>query len=218
MGEVEEIKNGYGSRPVEWLFNNHHIDKRWCLIHSTHLTETETANIAQSKAVVGLCPITESSLGDGIFNGVNFKKNEGKFGFGTDSNIQIDLRAEMRTFEYSQRLKHQARAVLATETKSTGRYLHTHASKSAAVALGRKSGCIEVGNYADLAELPHFNPDLEGLTNDMALDSWIFAPSGSSIENLWSAGRHIVKNKIHIKRDKIKEDYIKTIKKLRSRI
>ena len=218
MGEVEEIKNGYGSRPVEWLLNNHHIDNRWCLIHSTHLTETETTAIAQSKAVVGLCPITESSLGDGIFNGVNFKKNEGKFGFGTDSNIQIDLRAEMRTFEYSQRLKHQARAVLATETQSTGRYLHAHASKSAAIALGRKSGCIEVGNYADLAELPHFNPDLEGLTNDMALDSWIFAPSGSSIENLWSAGRHIVKNKIHIKREKIKEDYTKTIKKLRSRI
>jgi formimidoylglutamate deiminase len=115
-------------------------------------------------------------------------------------------------------LKHQARAVLATEAQSTGRFLHEHASRSAAIALGRKSGCIEVGYYADLAELPHCNPDLEGLTNDMALDSWIFAPNGSSIENLWSAGRHVVKSKVHIKREKIKKDYIETIKKLRSRI
>jgi hypothetical protein len=52
----------------------------------------------------------------------------------------------------------------------------------------------------------------------MALDSWIFAPNGSSIENLWSAGRHVVKSKVHIKREKIKKDYIETIKKLRSRI
>lgn len=218
MGEVDEIRNGYGARPVEWLLNNYQVDKHWCLIHSTHLTDEETAKIAQSEAIVGLCPITESSLGDGIFNGVNFKKNRGRFGFGTDSNIQIDLRGEMRTFEYSQRLKHQARAVLATEMQSTGRFLHEQAAKSAAIALGRKSGVIDIGYYADIAELPHLNPDLEGLKHDMALDAWIFAPNGSSVENLWSAGRHIVKNKKHVKRVKITKEYFKTIKKLRSRI
>ena len=218
IGEVEEIKDGYGQRPVEWLFNNHNIDDRWCLIHATHLTDLETQNIAKSNSVIGLCPITESSLGDGIFNGSFFIKENGSFGFGTDSNIQIDLRGEMRTFEYSQRLKHQARAILASESQSTGRVLHEQASNSAAKALGRKSGKIALGNYADLAELPIGNPDLESLSNDMALDAWIFSPNGPAIENLWSAGRHIVKNKTHIKREKIKENYIRIIKKLRSNI
>ena len=218
IGEIEEIKNGYGKRPVEWLFDNHNIDDRWCLIHATHLTELETKNIAKSSAVVGLCPITESSLGDGIFNGALFAKENGSFGFGTDSNIQIDLRAEMRTFEYSQRLKHQARAVLASETKSTGRVLHEQANNSSAKALGRKSGKIALGYYADIAELPIGNPDLESLTDDMALDAWIFSSNSAAIENLWSAGRHIVKNKTHVKREKIKENYMRTIKKIRSNI
>ena len=214
--EVDEIKGGYGATPVEWLFNNHEVNNRWCLIHSTHLTDIETRSIAKSKAIVGLCPITESSLGDGIFNGIIFSKEKGSYGFGKDSNIQIDLRAEMRTFEYSQRLKHKARAVLATETKSTGRILHEQANKSSATALGRNSGKIAIGYLADIAELPLGNPDLEGLKNDMALDAWIFSPDSTSVENLWSAGRHIVKSRSHINKEIITKKYMKVIKKLRS--
>ena len=214
--EIDEIKAGYGATPVEWLFNTHKVDDRWCLIHSTHLTDIETISIAESKAIVGLCPITESSLGDGIFNGIIFAKEKGSYGFGTDSNIQIDLRAEMRTFEYSQRLKHRARAVLATEAKSTGRILLEQANKSSATALGRNSGKIAVGYLADLAELPLGNPDLEGLKTDMALDAWIFSPDSTSVENLWSAGRHIVKNRNHINKEIITKKYMKVIKKLRS--
>jgi formimidoylglutamate deiminase len=52
----------------------------------------------------------------------------------------------------------------------------------------------------------------------MALDAWIFSSNSAAIENLWSAGRHIVKNKTHVKREKIKENYMRTIKKIRSNI
>ena len=124
----------------------------------------------------------------------------------------------MRTFEYSQRLKHKARAVLATEAKSTGRILLEQANKSSATALGRNSGKIAVGYLADLAELPLGNPDSEGLKTDMALDAWIFSPDSTSVENLWSAGRHIVKNRNHINQEIITKNYIKVIKKLRSDI
>ena len=113
-------------------------------------------------------------------------------------------------------MKHKARAVLATETKSTGRILHEQANKSSATALGRNSGKIAIGYLADIAELPVGNPDLEGLKNDMALDAWIFSPDSTSVENLWSAGRHIVKNRSHINKEIITKNYLKVIKKLRS--
>ena len=42
------------------------VDERWCLIHATHIEPTEIERIAQSRAVVGLCPATEANLGDGL--------------------------------------------------------------------------------------------------------------------------------------------------------
>src|SRR3954465_1564587 len=65
--EVEECVAWSGQRPVEWLLEHAPIDRRWCLIHATHTNATEIAALAKSGAVAGLCPVTEASLGDGIF-------------------------------------------------------------------------------------------------------------------------------------------------------
>ena len=67
--EVEEILSAWNARPVEWLLDNHAVDKTWCLVHATQMIPSETQRLAQSGAVAGLCPITESNLGDGIFDG-----------------------------------------------------------------------------------------------------------------------------------------------------
>ena len=68
----------------------------------------------------GLCPITESSLGDGIFDGVRYLEHGGRFGVGSDSNIRISLSEELRTLEYSQRLRDTCRASVATPGKFHG--------------------------------------------------------------------------------------------------
>ena len=44
------------------------VDERWCLVHATHADANEIARIAKAEAVVGLCPITEANLGDGLFD------------------------------------------------------------------------------------------------------------------------------------------------------
>ena len=41
----------------------------------------EAKLLAKTGAVIGLCPVTEANLGDGIFNGKSWIK--GKFGIGT---------------------------------------------------------------------------------------------------------------------------------------
>ena len=65
--EVDDCIAWSGRRPVEWLLEHTAVDERWCLVHATHVTDAEMQGIAASGAVVGLCPITEANLGDGIF-------------------------------------------------------------------------------------------------------------------------------------------------------
>ena len=218
VAEIEEIIAHWGKRPVEWLLEHHEVDERWCLIHSTHLTEEETVGLAKSGAVAGLCPITESSLGDGIFNGEKFLAHGGRFGIGSDSNIYISLSQELRTFEYSQRLRHLTRAVLATPQKSTGRRIFDCAVQGGAQAADRNSGAIEQGKLADLVALDDETTDLYLKDGDMILDSYIFASDDQCISDVWSAGRHMVRDGRHIARDQITSAYKQTMASLKDRI
>jgi formimidoylglutamate deiminase len=118
------------------------------------MTPGETDALARSGAVAGLCPLTEASLGDGVFNGVDYLVAGGRFGIGTDSNIQIDAAAELRQLEYGQRLAHRRRNMMATlEGESTGRRLFTTALAGGTQALGRPAGAIEPGRRADIVVL-----------------------------------------------------------------
>ena len=135
--EIEEVLAVYGQRPMTWLLDHLPVDERWCLIHSTHMTPEETQRVAQSGAVVGLCPITEANLGDGIFDGVNYLAAGGRFGTGSDSNIRISPSEELRQLEYSQRLRDVSRVTLSVEGKSCGRTLYDTALAGGAQALGR---------------------------------------------------------------------------------
>ena len=121
--EIQEVQAATGQRPVEWLLDHADPDRRWTLIHLTHMTEDETRRLAATGAVAGLCPITEASLGDGIFNGTIWREAGGRLGFGSDSNIRISLSEELRGLEYSQRLRDRGRAILAEPGRSTGRGL-----------------------------------------------------------------------------------------------
>lgn len=118
--EVADILAWLGARPMEWLLANTPIGTDWCAIHATHMTAQETAALANSGAVAGLCPITEANLGDGPFNGPGWLAAGGAFGIGSDSNVRISLTEELRTLEYSQRLRDIARNVM-VEKRRLGR-------------------------------------------------------------------------------------------------
>ena len=67
--EVEDCLAWSGQRPVEWLLDHAQVDRRWCMVHATHMTHEETTRLALSGAVAGLCPVTEANLGDGVPDG-----------------------------------------------------------------------------------------------------------------------------------------------------
>ena len=209
--EVEEIEACLGARPVEWLLANTGVDERWCLVHATHMTPRETAALAGSGAVAGLCPITEASLGDGIFDGATWLARGGRFGVGSDSNIRISLAEELRMLEYSQRLRDRARAVLARPQASTGRTLFEAAARGGAQAAMRDAGALSPGRLADLVALDSGAADLNGKKGDTLLDSFIFAGDDRMVTDLWSAGRHVVKDGRHIRHDRITRRYIRVI-------
>lgn len=216
--EVEEVLAFRGARPAEWLLANHEVGPRWCLIHLTQMTAAETSAVAASGAVAGLCPITEASLGDGIFNGVDFLAAGGRFGIGSDSDIRISLAEELRQLEYSQRLKHRGRAMLAEPSRSTGRVLLEGAAQGGAQALRRESGAIAPGLWADLAALDAGHLDLEGKEGDAILDAWIFAGDDRMVAEVWSAGRHVVTGGRHVARDAIEARARAVFRGLRDRV
>lgn len=216
--EVDEVLAATGRRPVEWLLDHHQPDERWTLIHLTHMTGDETRRLAATGAVAGLCPITESSLGDGIFGATAWQEAGGRFGFGSDSNIRISLVEELRTLEYSQRLRDRGRAILATGEKSTGRVLWEAALEGGAAAAGRETGAIAPGLWADLCAVDLDNPVLAGREGDQWLDSLIFAGGEGLIRDVWSAGRHLVQDGRHVARDGIVADYLACVGRLRARL
>ncbi len=215
VAEVEEVQAAYGMRPTEWLLANAPVDRHWCLIHCTQMERHETLALAATGAVAGLCPITESSLGDGIFDGVAWTGAGGAFGVGSDSNIRIALSEELRTLDHSQRLRDRSRAALATPERSTGRVLLEGAARGGAQAAGRDAGALAEGRLADLLALDCTRIDLEGLAGDRLLDAWIFAGDDRAVSEVWAAGRHLVSAGRHRDHDAIAGDYRATLKRLR---
>ncbi len=208
--EVEAVTEWLGARPVEYLMGNIGIDKNWCLVHATHMTASETDNLARSGAVAGLCPITEANLGDGIFPGTSFQRAGGTYGVGTDSNTGITLNGELRLLEYGQRLRDQSRnAMLPPDSihGSTGQTLYEDILRGSAKALSRTSGQLAEGQWADLLTLDLSQPAMTGLTADQMIDGWIFGTSTNGIHSVWSAGRQMVEAGRHIKRDQIIAGY-----------
>jgi formimidoylglutamate deiminase len=212
--EVEACLAWSGKRPVEWLLDNASVDGRWCLIHSTHMTDAETIALAASGATAGLCPITEGNLGDGIFHGRAFLDRGGAFGIGSDSNVLVDVAGELRQLEYAQRLGDRARNRMSVEGKSTGRTLFDAAVAGGTKALACGTGGIAPGASADIVSLRPDHVALHDRHGDRILDAWIFAAREPAIDCVWVRGAKQVEAGRHVRRDDIRKRFDKVMHRL----
>jgi formiminoglutamate deiminase len=213
--EVEDCIAWADRRPVEWLLANAPVDRRWCLIHATHMTDEEAIGMARAGAVAGLCPVTEANLGDGTFSAPLFREHGGRFGIGSDSNVLIGVADELRQLEYSQRLAHRARNVIAEPGGSTGRALFDAALAGGTQALGAPPAAIEAGAPADLVSLDLSWPGLETTAHDGVLDAWIFAGRVKP-KDVWVAGRKLVADGRHTAREAVAQRFRKAMSELAS--
>ncbi|MBB5705980.1 formimidoylglutamate deiminase [Sphingopyxis panaciterrulae] len=214
MKEVEDCLAWSGARPVEWLLDHAAVDARWCLVHATHMTAGETAAMAQSGAVAGLCPITEANLGDGLFPAEAFVAAGGRYGVGSDSNVRIDAAGELRLLEYGQRLARRGRNLLARgEGRSTGTDLYAAAVEGGGAALGAPAG-LTVGASADIVSLDRDHPSLAGRDGDLLLDAFVFAAGRGAVDGVWRRGDRLVAAGRHRAREAVAARYAATLARL----
>jgi len=184
--EVERVQAVLGARPVAWLLENFEVDRRWCLVHATHLDDSERTALARSGAIAGLCPTTEANLGDGLFPFAAYLGAGGAYGIGSDSNVSLSPTEELRWLEYGQRLIERRRIVAAAAGDSCGDTLYAGAALGGAHACGRRAGVIAVGARADFVVIPD---DDDPATR---LDRWVFASGDRRPDAVYVGGRRIL--------------------------
>ncbi len=206
--EVEECLAAVKARPVEWLLDNAPVDARWCLIHATQMNAQEVADLAASGAVAGLCPSTEASLGDGVFPLRPYLAAGGRFGIGTDSQVGVSPRDELRLLELGQRLTLRERAVATSEAMPhPGRRLLDAALAGGAQASGRRIGAIAPGMRCDLVVLDDAHPSLVGREGDRLLDAWVFSGQANPVSRVICGGRLVVEDGRHVARAVIADGF-----------
>jgi len=214
--EVEQCLASTGARPVEYLFDRFDVDKRWCLVHATHMTGDETSKLAASNAIAGLCPTTEANLGDGFFNGSQYLDEGGVFGIGSDSHVCVSPTEELRWLEYGQRLRERGRNLLAGgNNRSTGRTLFERTVYGGARACSHNSGSIETGKRADLVVLDTEHPRINERRGDELLDSWIFSGTENHVRSVFVGGVPVIRNGRHRNETAIQSAFQKTMRELR---
>lgn len=213
--EVQECLAAHGARPVAWLLDHAPVSGRWCLVHATHVLPGETARLARSGAVAGLCPTTEANLGDGVFPLPDYLAEGGHFGVGSDSNVSTSLAEELRWLEYGQRLIHRRRNVAASSrVPSVGTTLFTAAVAGGAQAAGRSIGGLRSGQRADFLVLDANAPVLCGRDAPLVLDALVFCGGPGLVRDVVVGGRRVIVDGRHVAEDEILRDFRRAMTEL----
>jgi formimidoylglutamate deiminase len=214
--EVEDCIAAYGRRPVEYLMERQALDARWCLVHATHMTPAEYGAVAHSGAVVGLCPTTEANLGDGIFDAAAYLAQNGRWGIGSDSNVSVDPRAELRLLEYGQRLTRRRRNVLADPAApAVADRLYRAALDGGAAVSGRRVAGLAVGQRADFVVLDGEDPNLAERAAPQLLSALVFCEHGGNpVRDVFVGGRAVIEDGRHRTEQAARQDYRKVLAEL----
>ena len=207
--EVDDCVAWCGQRPVQLLLSQQQLDARWCLVHATHMSDDEYAAVAASGAVVGLCPTTEANLGDGLIDAPRLLADGANWGIGSDSNIAISLRAELRLLEYGQRLHHRRRNVLASQAMpAVADRLFGQAVAGGALATGRRVAGLAAGQRADFVVLDGDDINLAGRAPAQLLSALVFCEhDGAPIRDVYVGGRLTVSHGHHALEQQARADY-----------
>jgi len=213
--EVVDCLAWSGKRPVQWLLENARLDAHWCVVHATHMSAGETAALAASGAVAGLCPSTEGNLGDGVFPMLAYRHAGGGWGIGGDSHVSRDPAEELRLVEYAQRLVARRRNLVVGRTSAAvGTTLWLEAAEGGARALGRACGRIAPGCRADLVVLDAARPDLEARSGDAIANALVFSGAQGLARDVMVAGRWVVREGSHAGEEAAATHYARAVREL----
>lgn len=211
LKEVEDCLGYLNKRPVQWLIDNMPLDKRFHLVHCTHMDTREISGLASSGANVVLCPGTEGNLGDGIFSLTDYANQGGSWSIGTDSHISLTPIEDLRWLDYAQRLTTHKR-----NTFDDGAQMLF----SKTLIAGRKAmSCTGHDEFFRLNEpfdAVVFNADSPLFTKslDFLLPSIIYTADSSAILGTIVNGRWVVMTHRHVRERDIRVKFRDTMKSL----
>ena len=183
--EIQDCMDTHGVTPLALLLRSLPSEdlERLCAVHCTHSRPNELEQLIAAGAGVCICPLTEASLGDGVF--LSLEPTGGVVSLGTDCNARIDMFEEMRWLEYSQRLHRGRRGVFSSvandEHGDLQRQLLDCATVHGAAHLGVDTGAIADGKWADFALIDLEAPALAGSTDTHVLGAAIFGGCGEGL-------------------------------------
>lgn len=210
LKEVEDSIAFLGKRPVEWLLENCDLNERFHLVHATHLTETETENLAKSGANVVICPSTEGNLGDGIFPLRSYQNFGGNWSIGTDSHIGLNPFEELRLLDYGQRLISHKRNTFGA---NGGLFALTKATLAGRRAMNNfEKAFFQTGADFDACVIDANAPLLANTSLESLASTIIYTADVSQIYGTFVKGKLIQKGEKYFE---IKERFARCVKRFR---
>jgi formimidoylglutamate deiminase len=214
--EVAECIATHGTTPLAWISDLVDVDSRWCFIHATHLTTSEMRRAATSGACIGLCPMTEANLGDGIFEFMPWFEARAPWSIGGDSHVSVSPFEELRQLEYSQRLRSRMRNVIADEASpDVAANLWRGAAAGGAQAVSQPTGALSPGSRADFVVLDGGNLDFEGLGACEMLGVAFFSGNSNRVRDVFVNGRPVIEMGRHPREEESSESFRATLRRLR---
>jgi formiminoglutamate deiminase len=191
--ENEACLAAYGATPAEVLDRAGALGRGSTMVHATHLTERDVGLLGGSGTCACFCPTTEADLADGIGPASALASAGSPLSVGSDSHAVIDLFAEARGIELTQRLATGQRGQFSAAELATAATAAGHA------CLGwPRAGDIAPGAVADLVTVALDTPRLAGAAEATALESVIFAATAADVRTVVAGGRDVVRDGQHL--------------------
>jgi formimidoylglutamate deiminase len=168
--EIDEVRAAYGRTPSELLLADVALGAETTLIHCTHTPADRIAEIWRRGATVGLCPLTEGNLGDGI-PALGAAGEPRRLALGSDSNLRLSMLENLRWLEYGQRLASERRGLLGERPALVAL---AAATEGGARSLALAAGAIAGGRWADFVAVDLAHPALRGVPDDGLPEALVF--------------------------------------------
>jgi formiminoglutamate deiminase len=217
LAENEDSLAAYGRTPAQVCGEAGALGPRSTMVHATHLTPDDIDLLGATQTTCCFCPTTEADLADGIGPARALASAGAPLSLGSDSQAVIDLLAEARWLELSQRL-------------ATQRRVHFTAAELAGIATSGGHAClgwadageITPGSLADLVTVDLDSPRLAGGAPIEAgaagaagvLDRVVYAATAADVRHVVTGGRDIVRDGRHLLTGDVAAELSATIRAL----
>jgi formiminoglutamate deiminase len=193
--ENAECQAAYGATPAEVMYEAGVLGPRSTMVHATHLTGRDIELLGGTRTFCCMCPTTEADLADGIGPAPALAAAGSALSLGSDGNTVVDLLAEARWLELSQRLATQRRVHFTADELAVAATVSGHA------CLGwPDAGEIVPGAYADLVTIGLDSPRLAGCQEspDSVLAAVFLAGTAADVRHVVIGGRDVVRDGRHL--------------------